>query len=59
MLSPDRNGDQMTERQARRRLQLAVDHIALVLESGLTSPGDLSEALDLIHSAEGELDDDS
>jgi hypothetical protein len=48
----------MTNAQARRKLQYAVDHIAAVLESGLTGVSDLSEALDLIHSAESDLEDD-
>lgn len=41
--------------QKLRKLQLAVDHIAAVLEDG--GPiAELSEALDLIHAAESEIE---
>jgi DNA-binding MltR family transcriptional regulator len=51
-------GRAMTHAQALRKLQHAVDHIAAVLEAGHGPVGDLSEALDLIHSAEGEIEED-
>lgn len=45
----------LTTGQKLRKLQLAVDHIAAVLEDG--GPiAELSEALDLIHGAEGEIE---
>lgn len=46
----------MTREQKLRKLQTAVDHIAAVLEDGPSGAAYLSEALDLIHLAEGEID---
>lgn len=42
----------MTTRQKLRKLQLAVDHVAAVLEQSPEAVDDLSEALDHIHHAE-------
>lgn len=48
----------MTRSQALRKLQRAVDHIADVMERCDEAPlAELSEALDLIHAAEGEIND--
>lgn len=49
----------LTLAQQARKLQLAVDHIAAVIDD---APGDciadLNEALDLIHQAEGSIEDE-
>lgn len=50
----------MTAREQLRRLQLAVDHIARVMDSdpGSEAADDLSFALDHIHMAESSIGDD-
>lgn len=47
----------MTAAQKLRRLQWAVDHVALVLEDSPEAEAELSQALDLIHHAEFEIQD--
>jgi hypothetical protein len=45
----------MTAKQRLRRLQLAVNHIDAVIADEAPGLAELSEALDLIHSVEGEI----
>lgn len=48
----------MTRSQALRKLQRAVNHIADVIADFDAAPiSELSEALDLIHGAEAEIED--
>lgn len=48
----------LTTKQKLRKLQLAVDHIAAVHEQSPEGAAELAEALDLIHAAEGEIEDE-
>jgi MinD superfamily P-loop ATPase len=48
----------LTHGQMLRKLQLAVDHIAAVTEATPLGASELSEALDLVHHAESEIEDD-
>lgn len=46
----------MTRSQKLQKLQRAVDHIAAVLEESPEARSELSQALDLIHHAECEIE---